>query len=60
MINLSKDNKSKIVKQKIKCLRCGKKTVQQQPQKYNSSFWCHNCDIMWKVTAKPEDLTKYE
>lgn len=42
-----------IIKQKIKCLSCGNKTVQQSPiERYGNDFYCQKCDIMWKVSKE--------
>ena len=46
----------KRVKQRIKCFECGKKTTQQVPEKYQQSFYCKNCDIMWSVIPKPNTI----
>lgn len=46
----------KRVKQRIKCFSCGKKTVQQNPIKYQQSFYCQNCDIMWEVSKRESAL----
>ena len=55
---MSNEQDKQMVKQRVKCPKDGKKTVQQS--EYPKSFFCPDCHTMWDLTERRGSYVSFQ